>query len=788
MAPKQKQLTAFTISENKTNNSDFGAVIKKYIYHWPLYIIGLGLFIALGYLYLYIVQPVYNVNTSVLIKDDKRKFEQQPTALHEIELTNSAKIIENEIEVIKSKKNITSVITDLQLWVNYIKKDGLRSTDLYKESPVKFVLIRKDANFKDDHLSIEILDDKSFNFKNEAGKDVKFEFNKTYVSGFGAWKLEPTANISKFLSNRIKIDLYEIDDVAIDYQKELVSTLPNKAATAVILSVEDVIPNRGKDFLNHLIINYNLQSTGDKIKDSKITLEFLDQKIAELSKELGTAEKGIAGYKSSRGLTDINMQSQVSLQNLQSNDNKLNDINIQLNIINEVDRYVNSAQNSDKVPSINGISDIALSSSIEKLSQLQLQYEQLAAVTPETSPEFEPINRQIRAAKATIKEGVRNIKASLQTTKNKLLSYNANFESSIRSLPGQEREYIDIKRQQSSKEGLYTYYLQKREELAARYASTLADEKVIDHAYSGEPINPKKGFIYAVSILLGLILPTTIVFARNSFNTSILNIDDVKEKLNIPIVAHLPYEYNGSEIIINDKFATATSEQFRALRTKLYYLHGEKESGRVTLVTSSIPGEGKSFVSINLSAALAFTGRKTVVLELDMRKPKVGKSFNLEAGKLGLSDYFMGKAKLNEIVQQTELMPNLHIITAGTDMGSVSELLERKELKTLIATLKEIYDDIVIDTPPAHLVPDATIVSPNADVCLYVVRQGFTDKAELNFVNELIEQKQLENVNIVFNGMDKKRHGYGYVYDTSYYHKPQKASFKANMKSFANRF
>ncbi|RZL33247.1 MAG: polysaccharide biosynthesis tyrosine autokinase [Pedobacter sp.] len=267
-----------------------------------------------------------------------------------------------------------------------------------------------------------------------------------------------------------------------------------------------------------------------------------------------------------------------------------------------------------------------------------------------------------------------------------------------------------------------------------------------------------------------------------------ISISEIKSAINLPVIAEIPIENNGNPIAINEGPATATSEQLRALRTKLHYIHGNRSNGRVTLVTSSIAGEGKSFVSTNLSISLALTQRKVVLLELDMRKPKVTKVFNINNDNLGLSDYFMNKASISSIIQKSGIASNLDIIGSGTPIHNPAELLEKSELEVLIDELRKTYDDIVIDSPPVHLVPDAVTVSKHADTCLYIVRQGITSKNELTFLQSLIDQDQLKNVSIVFNSINSVKHGYGYKYDNSYYNHTKRNVLQSIFSDFKNRF
>ena len=789
MTNHQDYLTSIMMPDDKRKSFERGNSIKKYFYHWPLFIVFLLIFMPLAIYYASTLSPIYEVKASLIIKNDKKNLSTQSSALHEIDLINSAKTIENEIEILRSKRLISRVIDDLKLKFDYQLRNGQRKTDLYKSSPVIFDLLKPGKDKSDNKILITIVDQNHFDYITGNGAPRRLLFDKTYNSNVGSWKLKPQKDILKYKGKTIDINIYDQEKLSLQYQNLIDVNLSNKLSSIVVLTLSDSNAQRGTDILNSLIVNYNLETSNDKNKDLKNTISFLDQKIESLSGDLGSSEKDIEGFKSSRGLTDIAMQTKVSLENLQMNDIKLNDANIQLDLINRIDKYVNTAENSEKAPSANGITDIGLTNLIEKLSKLQLQYEELSATTPETSPDFDPIKRQMVSTRAAIKESVRNIKFSLQSTRDKLKLYNSRFETSIKSIPTQERQYVDIKRQQSSKESLYTYYLQKREEAAANYAAILTDDKVIDPAYADLP-KSKKSMAYLAGIFLSFGFPIGIIFARNAFSDSIHSQNDIKDLLgdNIPIVAEVPFDSKKSQIAVNNKNSSPTSEQFRSLRTRLHYLHDKKANGRVTLVTSSIPSEGKTFISTNLSISLALTERRTILLELDMRKPMIREALKLQDNKLGLSDYFMGNAEISEIIQDSPTDPNLKVISSGSSVPNPSELLERKRLATLITYLKDHYDDIIIDSPPTHLVPDATIVSPLTDVCLYVMRQGHTNKKEVVFLNELILQRQLINVSIVFNGVENKRHGYGYTYDNSYYSPSGKYQRYNMFSDFSKRF
>lgn len=772
MATKPVQSSTFTIEKEKDSSINFKSIITKYLYHWPIFLGTVILVMLIALIYLQLTEPVYEIKATLLINQNKNPEFQQQSILDKIDLPNSSDIIENEIAKLKSSKIINQVINDLQLSTSYKIKKGWFYQDLYTSVPFKFILIKsnEDSNNNGQQtIKIRIKDNNSFFLENLDGKFEEHLYKTTINSDLGTWKLEPTSDINYFKKSVIKVTVLDPEKLSILYRKKIDVALEDKLSSAIDLSISDNIKKRGKDILNHLIYVYNNDEILEKNKETQSTLNFIDQRLASLTGELNNAEKNIENFKSSNKITDIASDSKFNLDNLQSNNSHLNDINVQLSIIEGIDKYINSPQNNGKAPAAIGIADAALVSLINKLSQLQLEREQLLATTPETNPDFDQINRQILTTKTAIKENVQNIKLSLINAREKLQSVNSHFESSITNIPSQERQYISIKRQQSIKENLYTYLLQKREEVSLSYASTIKNYRVLDNAYTGPVKWPIKPIVYLIALLLGILLPAFIIYTKDYINNVVINPEEIESEIEMPIISELAYTPYSSPIVISNKSTNLISEQFRTLRTKLYNLHNDGEKSRVTLVTSSVAGEGKSFVSSNISVVLASTGRKTIILELDLRKPKIAKNLNLSKEHYGITDFLMEKAKINEIIQPSNLLPSLDIITSGSIVSNPSELLENGQLYNLILSLKNIYDDIIIDSPPIHLVTDAIILSRFSDNILYIVRQGFTKKSELKFIKNLQKQNNTSTINIIFNGINNKKYGYGYDYDNVYY-------------------
>jgi tyrosine-protein kinase Etk/Wzc len=790
MSAKYPDILSQLLDKEEDHSSSFYDTASKYLYHWPLYVIGLAITMSVAVCYILTANPVYSVTASIIINDEK-KLPDEKEKLEEIDNSNTPKLAENEVEVLKSRNLISQVVNDLALWTTYEKKSGLRMQDLYKESPVTFKLLQGKDSINGQFFDIIIKDKNSFFIKKSNGEFKKFSFNDVLDNSFGQWKLQPTKTLQKYIGAEIMIVLGNQEKVAERYQKAIDVNMPNKLAPTIELSLQDNVEQRAKDVLNHLIALYDQTTINDRNQTTEKTIAFIDKRINDLVSELNNSENTIQGFRSSKGLTNISSQAQVYLQNVQVNDAKLNEVNVQLKVIDDIERYINSPQSSQNVPATIGlITDISLNHLVENLSQLQLQREKMLASTPETNPVFESVNRQIRTVKQAIKESIQNIKSSLLATKDELEKFNAQFESSIRNIPGQERELMDKTRQQSIKENLYVYLLQKREEVSLNYASIKSDARVVDYAYANGAQSIQKVLVGGVAFLLGLLLPSGFIYSRNRLNNRVVSRAEIEKATGLPVFGELSYAKTASPIIVFDKDNIVVGEEFRTLRTNLHFLKDKAAKGVVTLITSSISAEGKSFVSANLGVVLAVSGKKTIILELDLRKPKISAIFNLSPSHPGLSSYVVDQLPLTEIIQNSNIHPNLDILGSGPLPSDPSELLGMNEIDSLINILRLDYDYIIIDTAPISLVTDAKILSRLSDITLYVIRQAFTYKSLLRFIRDLSKDEQFLKMKIIFNGIQKGRYGYGYSYGNQYYQtaKTRKINLDFMFSDFWKRF
>jgi tyrosine-protein kinase Etk/Wzc len=768
-------------------------VLTKYLYHWPVFVLGLVICMLGAYFYLRYTQPIYQVTSTLLIKDQKKS--ASADILNKFDQGGVSKDVDNEIEILKSRTLMTRVVERLNLNVQYRTEGRVIAVNAYENRPVNLIPVDFKKEFYNRELQLTFPNQESYLLKDVlTGKNVRGQINQLHKTIFGVYKIEKINGKSISTKDLLKINISDVSDVAGAYLGGLTIEPKSNRSTVLILGYKTPVIKLGEDILNTLVQVYNEAALLDKNKTTQRTMEFIDERLAPLSGELTDVEKDVESFKSSQGLTDITSQAELYLGNVKANDARLSDVNIKIAVVEEVEKFISSKSIGEKLPSTMGIEDPVLMAQIEGLSQLYLKRNQMLATMEPANPLLEPINKQIDDTRLNIKTSISNIKEVLLNTKRLIESNNENYHGSIKKIPGQERQFVSIKRQQAIKEALYLYLLQRKEETALSYASSVADSRLIDPALGNQgPIKPRRQVVYLVALLVGLILPAAYIMAKDLLNNKVNSKGDISRATHAPLLGELVYNEGSDPIVVNADSRNAIAEQFRAIRTNLQFSQGKQldGEGRVTLFTSSMSGEGKSFVATNLGAVLAISGRKTIVLELDLRKPKIIKYLKLST-KVGLSNYLIGKSSYEDVLLNSGVHPNLFVMGSGPIPPNPSELLIQKEMRELIAYLRTKYDEIIIDAPPVGLVTDAQILAEFADTTIYIVRHGVTLKSQLAQFDAIYRQNKFPRLNLILNGVQVGgSYGYGYGYGYGYYsddHEKDAFSVKGVFKEVFKRF
>jgi tyrosine-protein kinase Etk/Wzc len=748
--------------EEPEEKFDLNLNIRRYWRYWYFFPIFIFLSLTAAYFYLVITQPVFLSKTTLLIKDEKKGVGEASGIMAEMSKFSVNKIVENEIEILRSQMLMGQVVKELKLDVSYQARDGLKTINLYAKSPVIVLPEIVSAFGLTEPMQITVIDSSHFTINNE--KTV-YSFGQTLRNPWGVFKVNK-GTASDY--EKIEINFRDVAGLTGSMLKRLRVSILNQNSTVLELSFEDTSIQRGKDVLNKLLDVYVQSSLNDKNSEASNTLKFIESRLGLITGELGDVEKDVETYKTSKGLTDISAESQLFLENIKENDAKLNEINTQIKILESVDNYIQNAGDGAPAPATYMINDPVLVSLLTKYNELDLQRERYARTTQAGNPLLETITTQLASTRQAIKENVQNLRRGMDVTKQNLEGINTRFSSGLRSIPQKEREYVGIKRQQTIKENLYLYLLQKREETALAYASTVTDSRLIDAPITASlPIKPKRSTIWLGSFAAGIVIPLLLINIIFLLNNTVQGREEIEKRTGSSVLGEIGLMKTvkgepASEAIIKMTSRSAVAEQFRALRTNLQYL-GDGNC-RTLMFTSSIGGEGKSFISINLAASLAYSDKRVILLGMDLRKPTLHERLQLP-NKKGVSNYMVGQTNLDDLIHSTGVHPKFDVIVSGPLPPNPSELLGNGRLPQLLAELKERYDYILIDSPPYGLVTDAALIAEHIDATLYVVRFNYTLVDHLKRIGDLRKSKRFANLTVIYNGVNYGAgYGYGYGY------------------------
>ncbi|GAB3702669.1 polysaccharide biosynthesis tyrosine autokinase [Spirosoma flavus] len=722
--------------------------LLPYLRHWPWFVLSVSLALAGAYVYLLYKQPVYRIQASLLLQDEK-KGNGQTNPLKELEVYTPKKVVENELEVLKSSVLMTEVVNMLHLDSRYYHNTSFGKREIYLESPVWVMVEEGTPALYKNLLTLSFPNSQSVRLNNGA----TYPLNQRINTPYGQLRIVTRHSVNA-KTQPIVVQVMPQTSAVGMYIGNLKVEPTSKTSSVVRLTLEDAVPQKGEAILNTLIKSYNQAAITDKNRVAASTLQFVENRLHRVSGELAGVEKDVESFKASRGITDLSAQAQSFLQTTQQNDAQLNQVNIQLASLNELQEFVSGqAESRGTTPATVGLNDPVLLAEINKLSELELRRDALKQTTSDENPMLQTLDNQIRATKNNLNQNIKSMKAMLRNSKEEYVARNQKMERTIRSIPQQERALMDITRQQTIKNNLYTYLLQKREEMAVTFATSVADSRIIDAAQSsGSPVKPVGIVIYALFGLVGTLIPTGVIAGRRAMNNRVMRRDDVENVTQVPILGELMHKRHRDVLVVAPHQRSVIAEQIRSIRTNLHFGFQDVEQKQVLLFTSSMSGEGKSFVSLNLGASMAMMAKPTVILEMDMRMPRLHQLFDID-NTVGLSSYLNGEAPLNEIIKPVPGHPNFFIIPSGPLPHNPSELLGSQNTGQLIELLRDQFRYILLDTPPIGIVTDAQVVAEYADATLFVVRHGLTPKHNLKLLDSLYREQRFRNLRIILNGV-----------------------------------
>ncbi|WLD22818.1 polysaccharide biosynthesis tyrosine autokinase [Flavobacterium dauae] len=765
--------------EEQDNTINLKEELFKYLSHWRWFVLSVFLTLICAVLYLKFTPKSYNVATKILIKDEKSNdLANQLSAFSEMSILGNGKNnIENEIEILKSRTLIYNTLDSLNFNIQYLDHSEVVAKDLYKSTPIK--LVWNNYNITEP-VTIEInnFEKNSFNVSVNDEKIGSATFGKLIKSEFGTFIVNSLAPMNEI--SEMQINVFPKMQQAENYQKNLNVAPSSKTSSVIDVSIIEKTPQKAADFLNTLISNYNLAGIKDKRFISENTANFISDRLTLIGTELGDVESQVEGYKKANTLSDIETEVKLYLDKLSSVEKSALENETKINIVNEVINHIAKTKYDDLVPSGLLASDVSSEGLIQEINQLILEKQRTPSATTE-NPTYIRLEQQIRALKSNLVASLKRNLSSLQIVKNDYKRQESEMQSKLSQVPRQEKEFRIIDRQQKVKEALYLFLLQKREETNITLAATDLNAKVIDKAIAtNKPVAPKTMIILLAALILGALIPFIVIYLQNLLDTKIKTRFDITDNSNIPFLGDIPTSET-SEQLMELSSRSSAAEAIRIVRTNLDFILSDKNEDecKVIFLTSTISGEGKTFVSANLAATFSLSGKKVLLMGLDLRNPKIYEY--VKVNPLGVSNYITSNGKsLNDYIIPVEGYKNFDVLSSGSIPPNPTEILMTKKIKDIFDELKTQYDYIIVDTAPVSLVTDTLLVSKYADATIYVVRANKIDKEMLRIPNELYKENKLNKLTLVLNDSDVTK-GYGYGYGYGYGSKMAEKSFWKRM-------
>ena len=730
---------------------------------WHWFIFSILFFSLAGYFYNLYTPPIFEITSRLLVKDDKGGGGNVPsTALMNLGgLLQGRSSVDNESEVLKTRFLMEQVVRQMQLNIIYAYKPNFAAREIYNP-PFNLQIVKGVDTIAPTNIEITNIPPNKIQVKTRNFTKV-VDWNQQFnLPGVGDLLLTRTGVLS---NAKYIVTVTSLDQRVSELMKQLTVGLTNKQVTIIDLKLAYPLQKKGEDILNTLISKYTQAGLGDKNSIADSTYKFIQERLSIISTELGDVENSVEEFKQRNKLSDMSEQGKLLVKNSGEYASELAKSETQVSILNDMENYLRDASKDKRVlPSALLPQDMVFSNLMNEYNALLVERDKLMLSVTEGSPFVQNLDNQIAGLKRSILSNIQSTKNAFVSSRDKARKQLQQAEGLIGGVPLIEKNYLKLARNQQIKQELYIFLMQKAEETAISKTSNIAAAKVIDPPKAEVlPLSPKKGFVYLTSLVLGFIFPLFSILILSWFRTSISSKEDITNRTNVNVIGEISHNNSNDNLIVANQGRSAISEQFRALRTNLaFYLRNKFEN--VILLTSSMSGEGKSFTAINLANILALSGKKVLLMELDLRKPGLSAKLDID-NSVGFSNYTIdSNLQVNDIIKPLIINPNMFIISSGPLPPNPAETLMFSGMNELMENLKEKFDYIIMDAPPIGVIADAQLLAPYADVTLYLIRHKVTQKRQISILEDLYKTGKMKNLGVVINDIKDKEYGYGYGY------------------------
>lgn len=763
--------------------------INRYLRNWPWFALCLFLSVGLGYIYIRYTTPLYSAKTTIIIKEESSKGPE--SAIYaDIGLLSGAgtKNMENEIAILRSRRLMKNVVKSLNINIQYFVEGKVNTMEIYEAIPFDLQVLKLDEQKLKERggATYEIIKIKENLYQIQdmaSGRILNAKSGSPVDLEFSSVVLRP-GDYGENFTLPIIVQFTETEKMAAHYRNQISFIQEDKSSNLIELVLTDPVREKARDVLDQLILEFNRSAIEDKNLIAGNSAKFINERLAIINGELDSVESGKEIFKEQNRLTDIQAESQIFIQNASDYNKKMQEVGTQLELANAMLEYISTNSRSDLLPTNMGLAEGGVNGQINEYNDLVLQRNRILSGSSEKNPIVIKLNSQIDQIKGNVVQSLGRMRSNLQIGQEDLMRQASSIGSQIYAVPSKERQYRGIERQQSIKETLYLFLLQKREETSLAMAVTEPKAKIVDRAYYNDfSIYPNPRSIYLGTCVLGFFLPFSFFYIKGMLDNKVRKRADIESFLpDIALVGEIPQGKKNEVIKVNDRSVLA--ESFRILTNNLHYLlinSKNKQKAKILMVTSTIKGEGKTFTSINLGITLANTSKRVLLIGADLRSPKLlGLAINLNQ-KLGLSDYLVDdELDLDSLIKKSLLHQDIDVLASGSIPPNPYEVLKSEKVEEMFQLLKDKYDYIIVDTAPSMLVADTFLLTQYADLILYMVRAGYTEKELLEFPINALEKGKMEHVCFVLNNVNKRNLGYGNKYGYGYGEEKRKSRGRFN--------
>tara|TARA_R110002167_G_scaffold10108_4_gene46581 strand:+ start:5230 stop:7596 length:2367 start_codon:yes stop_codon:yes gene_type:complete len=770
---------------------DIKNVISIYLKNWKWFVLCGLIALIIAYVNIRYTTPEYAVKSQIQIVQEKNAGNEM-SVFQDLDLFGgSSKQVEDEIEILGSRSNFIQVVKELGANVKIMALGNIINSEVYSNPPIKVNFIAADSTIYNADYSffVEFSSGNTFGFTEDENVPSKiYSYGNGISTPIGNMVITPNLKDPKSLiGKRYQISISPVEKVAISFKTGVNISISTEFSNILDVSMTSAIPKKAKDVIDKLIEVYNRNAIEDKKRIADTTSDFINNRIQLISGTLTTVDKDAQELLTEKGMTGSGIEVGAAVQVSAGSRQNLENAKVQLQMVSGLKDYVSGEAGYDEMPVVD-VGSVALSQATVQYNSLVAERKRLLKSSNEQNPMIINLDEQLDGIKNTMQSSLNSLERNVGMNVSTLQSQLGRIQGTIYSAPENQRELRNITRKQETTESLYLYLLQKREESQIAFASASPKSNIIDKAYvsSPTPVKPKKAITYLAALMLGLLLPFGVIYSKDLLDTKIHNKHSLEKfTKDIPILGELPrLNKKDSKIIINDD-RSVLAEALRIIRANLDFLiktkHAtDKNKNNVIYVTSSTPGEGKTFVSSNLSMILASTDKKVLLVGADIRNPKLYTFFSGDSvDKLktpsrnkdaGLTEYLLDDSiSVKDIIRPMLVHHNtIDVIYSGKIPPNPAELLMSSKVEELLAEVSDLYDYVIVDTAPMMVVSDTLLIAPYANHIIYVTRAGVTDETAVKFPLNLRDEGKLKGVSFVVNDVSLDSLGYGGKYGYGY--------------------